>query len=241
MKKLLIIFTLIPLFSFAQENIFKPEVSKDLPFRFIEGGVMNIEGSPSSMYSKENSEIKGTKYFDEEWKEGYLILNDSLSVFQDKINYDFEEGNVILKSKSLGIYKAEDNRITGFVIIDYDKRRYFKKLSKNDFEKPSSLTNFYEVVITPTKTNYLIKQTKKFIFRPTQASFHNAKKEYKERIKYFIKNSNNKYVKVELTKKSILKALKDKKEQIVIYANKNKTNFHRERDVVRLLDYYHTL
>jgi hypothetical protein len=64
---------------------------------------------------------------------------------------------------------------------------------------------------------------------------------YKKYTRHYILNSNNKFVQVKLKEKDILKTLSDKKKELKKYIKTNNLNLKKEKDVVKLMTYYHTL
>lgn len=248
MKRLLFIFMLIPIISFSQDDAFySTPNSQHLENINANGsGQVNVEGSPTTLYTKEHNEISGTKYLSNNWSNGYLILNNAKSMFQDNINYDLLDGNLIVKSKDFGVYKVTDNRVTGFIIRNKNSssERYFEKLDFSKFESHSTKTKYYEIILNSAKTNYLIKETKKYINDPTNTPYqplNRVTKEYKERLYYYIKNKSGKYVKTKLNKKSVLKILNDKVSELKRFASTKNLDLNKEHDVILLLNYYHTL
>jgi len=235
MKKLLFIFMLIPFFSFSQKSSLKTTHS-------------DIFGDPVFIVTKDPF-VEGTKYIYNHWKEGYLVINDSIFSHQKEMMFDQSNGDLIIKSKlkdGFG-FVINDNTVTGFIIhdLDFSKKRIFKRLNKSNFKNLNSQPKFYEVIANLSKTNYLIKYTQKFIFDPNRSSGvavnNDFSKEYKEKVTYFIKNKSGKYIKTKLSKKAVLKTLSDQKSKVKTFVTTNKIKFNKEHDVVKVLDYYHTL
>jgi hypothetical protein len=233
MKKLLLLFVFTSFVTFAQTN---PILNNNEVFN----------GDPMLMLS-ENNQIKGSKYILTEWSEGYLILNDSIFSYQNHILYDQLDGALILKAKDGSGFKVKDYSVTGFILgeIDSNDRYYFSKVTSSSFENQENKTKYYEVVNNSKKTNYLIKDTQKYIFDPNRSkgagTNNNFAREYKEKTTYYIKTKTGKYVKSKLSKKAILKNLNDKNSELKAFLSSKKINFNKEHDVVKVLEYYHSL
>lgn len=233
MKKLLLVLTLIPLFSLAQDNKIHDNA-------FVRRGndIININFTP---------ENKGTPYLYDGWKKGYLIINDSIVSSQEKIQFNLQTGELIIGlEKETGII-ITDKAITGFAIDKTDNinRHIFARINTSQFEDSDKTRQFYEVVSNLGKTNYLIKDVKKYLFDPNKSRGYQTQnsipQEYKEKVSYYMKNKSGKYIKTKLRKKSILKILNDKSSEIKAFVSSKNLNFSEEYDVVRVLDYYHTL
>lgn len=238
MKKLLIIFTLIPIFSFSQENRLS---GADNMFSKSARDAIRIDYTP---------EHKGTPFLYNKWKTGYLIINDSIISSQNKIQFNQETGELIIGSKNETGIIITDKSVTGFAINKGDNitsinRHFFASIESSEFENSEKASKFYEVISNLDQTNYLIKDVEKYLFDPNKSRGYQTQnslpQEYKERVSYFIKNKSGKYIKTKLRKKNVLKVLEDKNSEIKAFVSSNKINFNKEHDVVKVLDYYHTL
>ena len=139
-----------------------------------------------------------------------------------------------------------DNVVTGFAIHkNAVNLHFFVKVNISQFEDNDNPSRFYEVISNHEKTNYLLKDVKKYLYDPNKSKGYMTENsfpmEYKQRVYYFIKNNSGKYVKSKLSKKAILKNLNDKSSELKKYLASNKINFKDEHDVAKNLNYYHTL
>ena len=236
MKKLLFIFTLLPIFAFAQDNELAPT-------NFFQNSDNRIQVN----YQSEN---KGTPYIYDNWKSGYIVINDSIISSQKKIQYNLENGDLIVGSKNQMGIVITDNSVTGFAIDKDDNitninRHVFAKINENQFENSSGTTKFYQIISNLEQTNYLIKDVEKYLFDPNKSRGYQTQnslpQEYKEKISYYIKNNSGKYIKTKLRKKNVLKILENKSAEVKTFIYSNKINFNKEHDIVRVLNYYHKL
>lgn len=230
MKKLLFILALTSTFTFAQERKIIPS-----------------DNQFSKLYEDEPifvTENKDSPFLYNQWKKGYLIINNSIIFSQEKIHFDLETGQLIVSSNTEKSVLIEGESLTGFV-IDKDEntsRRIFIKVNKETFENFDIKRDFYEMVYNEDTTDFLIKDVKKYVLGLSKNKGYQSNSfEYKKRTNYYIKNNSGKYVETRLNKKNILKVLNDKSSEIKAFVASNKTNFKKEHDVVDLLNYYHTL
>ena len=238
MKKLLFIFLLVPILSFAQEDRL---AGADNMFQKSARDAIRINFKP---------EHKGTPYLYDNWKSGYIVINDSIISSQKRIQYNLETGDLIVGSKNeMGII-ITDNSVTGFAIDKGDNitninRHVFAKINAAQFENLNGTTKFYQVISNLEQTNYLIKDVKKYLFDPNKSRGYQTQnsipQEYKEKTSYFIKDKSGKYIKTKLRKKNILKILEDKNTEVKAFVSSYKINFNKVNDVVKVLDYYHKL
>ncbi len=234
MKKLFYLFILIPILSIAQKDN-----------RFY-SDAMNLEGSREVSIDYAPG-VKGSPYLYEQWKEGYLVINDTVISPQKALQMDLVNGELIVALDGETGMIIDDKDITGFAINKDNSvnRHYFVRLEPSVFEDTDKASRFYEVISNLSKTNYLIKDVQKYLFDPNRSKGYQTQnsipQEYKERTYHYIKTRSGKYVKTKLSKKSILNLLDDKSSEIKSFVSSNKINFKNEHDIVKVLDYYYTL
>lgn len=235
MKKLFFILILIPVFAFAQPQLdkIKPPINncstKGLNFN-------------EPFFITEN---KTSPFLYNQWEEGYLIINDSIISSQKKMHFNLETGELIIGSETGKSVVLSGESLTGFVINENgeNSRRIFTKINKEDFEKSDITRSFYEMILNEEGTDYMIKDVKKYVLGldKNKGSQSHLSIEYKKKISYYIKNDFGKYIETKLNKRNVLKVLEGKNAEIKAFATSNKINFNKENDVLKVLDYYHTL
>ncbi len=234
MKKILLIaLTICSLSSFSQDKIIKANLQYN----------RNIVVMTSN-----HSELKGSPYLCDDWKEGYLTKNDNMAYYHEKLIFNQETGqlylNVTDNEKEAMI--LNDTNVTGFSLhLNPLEKRYFVKLNSSDFALGSDVhdARFFEVL--SNETNFLIKNEEKYIYDKNISRGHSSNlstdRVYKTNTKHYIKTSDGKYHYTKLTKSGVTKLLKDKSSEIKQYLKKNKINFKEEKQVIQLLNYYHSL
>jgi len=234
MKKTFFTFLLLPALIFAQ-NV--NNLQNDVANRATNDGIrINYK-----------TEDKGNPYLYDEWKEGYLIINDSVVSPQKKMQVDLQKGELIVGLGSERGMIIDDKSITGFAINDAKNtgKHFYVRLEPSQFEDLDRDSHFYELVSRAGKTNYLIKDVQRYLYDPNKSRGYQTENslpmEWKTRTRYYIKNGNDIYVRTKLSKKSILKILADKSSEVKKYASSNKISFKKENDVEQLLSYYHSI
>ena len=227
MKKLvyLLIFT-FTYFSYAQNDV---------------GGNTITDG-----FQIRASSEKGTPYLLPEWVSGYVVdLEGNLSE-QKKLNYNIYENVLTFKAANTGKIMAIDPaKYSGFVLTDANKKDYlFTKVSGDEFTKSKKETQFYQIVVPPSKN--VLLETKKNLNDPNKSgwiSSQNTTKraEYETEKTYYVLAKDNKYTKINLKNSSVLKAFKDKKNEISAYIKSNNININSPADVEKIAEYYHSL
>ena len=185
--------------------------------------------------------IEGHQYFLDDWGTGKIIINDSINAPQARIQFDMVSGEPILgnSAKEKKGFILRDNSVTGFVI----NNTKFIKISKDNFL--NEIDKKYFVTPMFSKNNYLIIAYSKVLKEPyilnNGYNKTDSNKRYVSIKRFYLLNKDSKYVQVKLKKKDILKALSDKEKEVKKYVKSNKLNLKKEKDVVDILDYYHSL
>jgi hypothetical protein len=235
MKKALLILFILPMISFGQTDIITNE---------------SVAKNSGNILVNYKPDTKGTPYLYDEWKTGYIVINDSIINPQERIQLDLTNNELIIgagKSKETGVV-ITDKSITGFAIIEdinTTQKVFFAKVNSSNFEDSNRSIKFYEVISNLENNNYLIKEETKYLFDPNKSRGYQTQnsipQEWKVKTSYYIKGKSGKYMKTKLSKKSILKKLGDKNTELKAYVNSKKIKFSKDQDVARLLNYYHSL
>lgn len=212
------------------------------------GGFSNIGTGNSSIvnYTNLSDGIIGNRYFTDTWSIGHLEINDTIKSRQSKIQYDLVNGDLLIgTNKNKTGFVILDKSVTGFLMETKDGLKQFVRKKKADFIDSSIEKHFFLNPYPISNKQYILIDYKKVLSEPynTRSSYTNTSlnRKYKKFKRYYILNSNNKYVLVKLKEKSILKALSDKKIELNKYVKKNKIKLKKEKGLVKLLTYYHSL
>lgn len=235
MKKLILILFAFPLFINAQhckDGTHSEEGPAEIPGAKVDGEV-NLN---TVSFGKK---IKGSPYAFSDWSSGEIISSDNKITKYEKIQIDLEQNRVMVYTNTSKFPTAIPlTNITSVNANDSKKKRNFEFIDASNFANGKE-NGLFEVCATDN--SYLIKQTQKYIHTSEDATNPSTKKSiYKKRTTYFIKNSSGKYVKTKLSKKQLLKLMKDREKEIKNFVSKNKLTY-KEKDVPKILKYYHSL
>tara|TARA_R110001583_G_scaffold34847_5_gene116626 strand:- start:16255 stop:16902 length:648 start_codon:yes stop_codon:yes gene_type:complete len=200
------------------------------------------------MFIKQNSDIKGNDFIYNEWNSGILVFNDSVFSKQAYLKYDVYRGQVLIRNtkKPDEIIEISDRTLTGFAILERNRnlKHNFVKLKSFNFEGEAE-DGFYEIVINHWNVNYFIKKNSKVVYDPNRSegsqTANNLPFEFKDKTEYYILNSDGLYVNVRLKKKDIKSVLNKNTKLVDTYIKTNKIKFHKENDVMKLVNYYYSL
>ena len=158
--------------------------------------------------------INGHQYLLDDWGNGQITINDSISAPQSRIQYDMVSGEPIIgnSARAKKGFILRDKSVTSFVI----NNTTFVRIESNMFE--DEMYRNYFVIPTLSKGNYLITDYNKILKEPyvLNNGYNNAElnKKYVTIKKTYILNKDNKYVNVKLKEKDILKVFSDKKKDL---------------------------
>lgn len=195
-----------------------------------------------------NSEIKGNDFIYDEWNRGMIVLNDSVFSKQDYLKYDAYKKRIFIKSMKnpSEIIELADASLTAFSILEgkTNLKHDFVKLKRSDF-KDDGENGFYEILFNLENTNYVIKKNNKILFDPNRSkgsqTINNFPLEYKDENSYYIKDDEGSYVMVRLKKRDIKAVLTKNSKMLNSYIKSKKLKYHKEADVVKLVNYYYSL
>ena len=191
---------------------------------------------------------KGHPFLINDWHSGNLVKNDGSATEKMLLNYHVVD-NVLVSMKMVNgektFFKLNTNDYTGFVIKD-DKNRVhlYTKVEGSQFSKKKKETKFYLIVSVPNK-NVLLETTKSFKdpnANGWSASTNTTKRgSFKTRTQAYVLTKSGKYAKVKLSNSGIQKVFKDKKKELKSYMNKNNIRVEEAKDLVKVVEYYHSL
>lgn len=209
------------------------------------GGFSNVgTGSHSVIGYSELEGIKGHKYFTGYWTHGFLTINDSIKSPKPKLQYDLSTGDIILGgTDDKSGFAITDKSLTGFTIYKDNVAYNFVRKEASDFENDVD-RNYFHTPFPLSKKHYLLVDFRKKLKEPKLSrnsyTTTNRDKEYKKSKRYYILKKNGKYCKIHTLKKNvILKKLKHHK-HLKEYIKANNLNLKKEKDVHKLLEYYHS-
>lgn len=230
MKKILYSLLILPLFMNAQAVCH--DGHDDVKPSDVSG--KNVDGNSQLIsVSTRNSSIKGSPYAFKDWCKCEVVAIDNSISKYDKVQFDIEKNQILIYSNGIPS-TIPINQIISFSVIDKNTTRQFTTIDKSNFTEEGTESKIYEVF---SDNNYLIKEIVKYV---QTSSDDSGKMFYKKRTSYFVLNNSGKYKKTKLSKKHLLKTLKDKEKDVLKYIKENKLSY-KEKDVSEILAFYHSL
>ncbi|PKV50087.1 hypothetical protein ATE84_2136 [Aquimarina sp. MAR_2010_214] len=222
----LLVLSLISTITIGQETIFGMNSDPN----------NNLKASPFGTtivvrQSARNTSIKGHQYF-EEIDEMATVYIDKKSVRKCLVRYNAFNGELE--------YLDDNNKRFNMLKIsnlEVDLKKYSYKLFDYEGSKQFFIVYNKGAFSLGMKVLKKIKQGKE----GATSYDKSTPSKYVEKSKYFIVNNEKGEVqKVKLKKKDILKVL-DKKEELEKFASSKKLKFKKEKDLIRIINYYNSL
>ncbi len=189
-----------------------------------------------------NNEIDlvGTPYSNEEFQKGTAIKNGLTIARNIGLRYNAHKDIFEIKKT--------------FVLTDNQARLLKKtdeislKINQNDFvfilPNANNKVQGYFVLLYKGEKLTLYKKIKK-VFIPAQKAYSSMAKSvpptYKEKIVYYIANSEGGITELSNSKKKKSDAFSENKKELKLYIKENKINVNKEKDLIKLAEFANTL
>ncbi|MBP2832331.1 hypothetical protein J8281_09055 [Aquimarina sp. U1-2] len=182
---------------------------------------------PISKKVNENK-IKGSKYYEEDYKIAAIYDNDKM-LHRSVVKFNAFNDEIEVKSDNDSYALLKKNTIK--VVLD----NYQYEFLENE--------GYFLVFNKDKKTSLLLKAKKKIREGEEAASTYgqSTPTAFVNDYEYYIRTKDGKLSKIKLKKKDIVNVLKDKKDKLEEFASEKKLNFKKEKDVVKIINYYNTL
>ena len=185
--------------------------------------------------------VRGTYYFNSLWLEGDLYGNaGKLVATHVPIKYDAFNKEVIQRNTekdTIAVYPS------AFTI--YDQNQAYKFVHHPEFTTTSGkkIPDTYLQVLFTNKLGFYKNITKSLLAADYKQPYSDNRPydSFEETIQYFIGQENGDMEQIKLNQKSVMQALKNKKEELENYIKTNHLDLKKEVDVVNLLGFYEGL
>jgi hypothetical protein len=163
-----------------------------------------------------------------------IYTNDGGAYAVPNGNYNAQTDKIVSVLGKDSIYTFGENNIKKYQFGKNDLVRYADKKGKKRFYFNLSKSNKLTLV-----KGYYAKIKAGTVNALTKTKVTNDKYVIDE--KYFVLKSDLIVYKFRLKEKSVLKLMKDHQKEIKTFIDDNNINFKRERDFIKVFDYYNTL
>lgn len=181
----------------------------------------------------ESSDIQGSPYLIEEFTPGEIFFDGKYRIENVPLRLNLYNGDLEFKEKNTIMAMAEPDRINKVVIGEYTliylkdenaKVHGFVRMWNTD--KPA--------ILTKMETDFFKREPEKPYAEPKLDRFERATD------KHYLLKSGNEIEKVSSVKK-LIQALGDHEKELSEFAKEQKTSASNIEELVKLVDYYHSL
>jgi hypothetical protein len=195
-------------------------------------------------YDNRYEGVKGTPFFNEEWAKASITANNTLYENVD-VKYNAHEGNVLYRNPEGNEYILEAHKIDQFILKDNKtKRDYtFKKFPVLASKDPKLLYGFAAVIYEGNNLQLVMVPVKILVKANFKGPYTSGNKydELQEEQVYYLIGPKQTVNKIKLSKKSLLKALPDKQDQVVKYIASERLDVGSDAGWAKAMAYYETL
>lgn len=182
----------------------------------------------------DGKKIDGTPYFNKEWEKGTVKFLDGNEYKVEFLKYDVNLERVLFLKNDIIYYVPNKDDIekftigtSNFIYIKYgdkNKKVFFKILS--DGKKIKLLKKFECVYIEGKKGDGIAPE---------------VNDRYRINKSFYIKIANDPVIKFNVKKDAVLQLMSDNKELVKEYVKENKLKFRKEKDIVKIFNFYSTI
>jgi hypothetical protein len=177
---------------------------------------------------------EGTAYLYDDWKPGYVVLQDNSRIDDLKFRYNmyFHQMQFIHEEDTLAFSDPEEIR---FLIIENQKMIY------TDFEKNGNFDKDFFSVLHEGRCSLLQRNLVKY-HQASDPDNPNCQKDiYINCCELYLKKGENVARPILCSKKGILNAFTDKREEIKTFMKSNNLSAKNKSDLLEIFEYYNTL
>lgn len=193
-------------------------------------------------YDNRYEGVKGTPYFDAQWRKGTLTSKDK--VFdQIEIKYNVYENKVLYRGSDGKEFYLLPHQVDSFTLTDNLTTRIFKRPLEVHGLDMKLMNSFFAIVFEGHKTQLLLLPEKNFIKANFKGAYSSGKAydELQNAQSFYFVDPKGQAQKIKLSKKSLLQALIDRKIQMEAYLKQENVDAGSEAGWVKALSYYETL
>lgn len=187
------------------------------------------------------AELKGIPYLYEDWQGGNVTFATGESNKEKLLlKYNLVNDMLSFKENSSNEEMAFVEPVKEFTIIDASGNEVVVRRFRNGYHGITGTTpeSFFEV-LSDGKTQLLKKHTK-MITESMHVGASGMTRSFTDKTKYYLV-SNGKVVAVKNNETSLLNALSDKVSQLEQFIKTYNTDFKKDAQIGKLVDYYNTL
>jgi len=175
-------------------------------------------------------DIEGSKYRESSFEIAEIYVNEKL----------YKKYAIIYNAYNDEIEVKSDNN--NFVLSKEEYISVVKKTYKYVYYNHNQNKGYF-VVFNKGEIALLLKAKKKIkkAVEPKSGLGSYVPPKFINDYKYFIRNERGTLRTIKLKKKDILKVLGDKKEEVSKFVSSKKLSFKKEKDVIKIIDFYNTL
>lgn len=184
-------------------------------------------------------------YLTDEWQEGFIVFNDSI-FWDGELRYDMfrKEMEMVVAGDTVYVSDPFMLNLVAFGEHEFVFSIYIDEMGK----KPYFGADYFEVLSTPDQAKFLMRRS----LRIDEEQFSSSKLllglKNEEKMSFGINRSyylqisdDDPAIRIRRNRQSVLNMLKDRRDEIVAFANENKLGFRKIDDIARIVNFYNSI
>ncbi len=193
---------------------------------------------------KQKTPPVGSVYFNDQWKNATMLLNDSTKLTKIKVKYNMLTKKFEIKQQNdPNIYTIYFSRVKKVIFKDNNNNITMINSLPYIIEYPDLIQGYdFLIVHTKGKITLLegIKLDKLYANYNTALDVGSTSDKYVKKTAFFIEKQNKLY-QFYPTKSYVLKFTKDKKDLIKKFVKQHKLSYRKINDITQIFNYYNSL
>ncbi|MDY0780046.1 hypothetical protein [Tenacibaculum sp. IB213877] len=187
---------------------------------------LDIEGT-TYLFNKWNNVVVINSYDGKQYKLRDVNFNLKTNGIEAKLSDNTQDSVFIFNSGSINYFSINNKKFVKKIIVK-EKNSFFVEELNND--EKLKLFKYYQIGIIQGSFNPM-----------TQKKTSNDK--FEKKVAYYIEENNKekKLKEIRLSRSYALQYMKDRKSEIKSFVKKNNLSYRKEKDFIRMINYYNSL
>lgn len=194
----------------------------------------NWAREPRVLANLPNTDIKGSPYYIDEWKTGYVQVSKDAQSNAVKLKYSSYNNELLFKENGR-VMALPSNALIGFTIIDDNREIVFKngfQSNEHDINQDQLMRVIYGGDVKLLAKEYTNLHKSEDPFKGEMVY------DFLDETNFYLISANGAYHKIDLNKDDILDALGNHKEKLEAFAESHNLDFENEYHASLILKHY---
>jgi hypothetical protein len=187
--------------------------------------------------------VKGTPYLFNEWRLGNIYLKDNELIKNVKIKYNIYTDDLLYLNSTSGDSLIINRSVINKFEITNNQTDDLILMEKINLKPEKSDKGTFVKVLYKDSSKFILKYSKMFIPANYKGAYPTGNKydEYTDKQQYYLITGKDNITKIRLKKKSVIKVLSDREDEIKDFIREKDLRMDNVDDIISVLKYYDSL